>query len=250
MTGRWLPGPDPGPDAEVRLFCLPYAGGGAGAFRGWARLAPPHVAVCPVELPGRGTRLAEPAHRRLSLLVRALAAGLAPALDRPYALFGHSLGALLACELTRVFAADGRPPVHLFVSGAAAPAVPRTRPAVHAAPDEDVLAELRSLNGTPPELLADEELMGLMLPTLRADFAVLETYEHRPGPPLPVPITAFGGSADPAVPPAALTGWRRESAVGARVHVLPGDHFFLHDAAAEVAAAVAGALGPARAALR
>jgi medium-chain acyl-[acyl-carrier-protein] hydrolase len=139
--------------------------------------------------------------------------------------------------------------VHLFVSGAASPAAPRTRPAVHAASDEDVIRELRSLNGTPPELLADEELMDLLLPTLRADFAVLETYEHRPGPPLPVPITAFGGSADPDVPPSALAGWRRESAVGTRVQVFPGDHF-LHGAAAEVVAAVAGTLGPARAALR
>ncbi|WP_326594995.1 thioesterase II family protein [Streptomyces sp. NBC_01803] len=245
MDNAWLAWREPAEQTGFRLFCLPYAGGGASAYRAWGDLASGRIQVCPLEVPGRGRRLAETPFNRLRPLVGALADALRAHLDRPFAIFGHSMGGLLAFELTRTLRRRGWPlPEHLFVSGAAPPDVPRTRPPVHAASDEEVKAELRRLGGTPGELLDDDEVMELMLPTLRADFSVLETYEYRAEPPLPVPMTVFGGTADPLVAPAALHGWRRQAGAGSRLELLPGGHFFLHPAAADVVTTVSGTLCP------
>ncbi|MEU7176843.1 thioesterase II family protein [Streptomyces celluloflavus] len=243
MDGKWLTGPDAGRDAGARLFCLPYAGGGAAAYRDWPGLFPGGIQVCPVELPGRGRRLVETPYSRLRPLVAALADALRPAMDRPYALFGHSMGALVAYELTRALRDRGLPqPSHLIVSGAAAPGTRRARPVMHNATDDEMRDELRVLNGTPGELLENAELMELMLPTLRADFSVLETYVYREAPPLDVPLTVLGGTADPSVEISALQGWRDRTTAGSRLRLIAGDHFFLHSAAAEVIAAVRDAL--------
>ncbi|MFE2755826.1 thioesterase II family protein [Actinosynnema sp. NPDC059335] len=245
MNELWWHVPQRRPDAAFRLFCLPYAGGGAAAFREWSTRAPGHVEVRAVELPGRGRRLSEAPHTRVRPLVANLAEALLPALDRPFALFGHSMGALVAFELTRRLRSLGQPmPRRLFVSGASAPSVPRTRPVLHAASDADLVRELRLLNGTPPQLLTNDELMALTLPTLRADFSVLETYEHRPEAPLPVPITVFAGSDDPSVPYSSLPAWRTHSDRDVRLRVLPGDHFFVHSATAEILAEIGAALTP------
>ncbi|MFF4159226.1 thioesterase II family protein [Streptomyces sp. NPDC001678] len=239
MDGKWLTGQELRPEAEYRLFCLPYAGGSAAVYHKWRGAAPGRFQVCALELPGRGRRLTETPISRLRPMVKALADAIEGALDRPFALFGHSMGALLAFELTRTLRERGLPlPAHLFVSGAAAPGTPRRRPVVHSATDAELRQELRFLNGTPRELLENEELMALMLPTLRADFSVLETYEYRAQPPLPVPLTVFGGTADPSVPPTALHGWREHTTGSPRLQLFPGDHFFLHSAAPDVLAAI------------
>jgi len=244
---RWLAGLAPSPHAELRLFCLPYAGSGAVVYRDWPGVVPRHVQVCPVELPCRGTRFGEAAFTRLAPLVNALADALDGALDRPFALFGHSMGGLVAYELARTLRRRARPqPAHLLVSAAAAPGTAPAQPLVHCAAERDVKHRLRELNGTPRELLDNEELMAVMLPTIRADFAVLETYEYREEPPLPVPITVFGGTGDPVVPLSKLNGWRDHSAVGCRLRLFSGDHFFLHSAATEVIHAVTQILRPTR----
>ena len=233
------------PHAELRLFCLPYAGGSAVAFQSWKRLAPRQIEVHPLELPGRGTRGREAPLRRLAPLVRELANTVEASLDRPYALFGHSLGGLVAFELARDLRARGCPaPEHLFVSATAAPGTPRTWPLIHCAPDAAVKQELRVLGGTPPELLDNDELMELVLPVLRADFSVIETYEYREEPPLAVPITVFGGRSDPVVTPASLAGWRQHSSAACRLRLFPGGHFFVHSATADLVATVAGLLRP------
>jgi surfactin synthase thioesterase subunit len=241
----WLAGRDPDPGAAVRLFCLPYAGGNASAYHGWRDVAPEHINVCTVEFPGRGSRLGEDPFIRLAPLVRTLADALLPILDRPFALFGHSLGGLIAFELVRLLRRRGGPlPAHLFISATRAPTTPSPLPAVRDASLAEMKDYLRTINGTPDAILQDDELMGLLLPVLRADFSVLETYEYRDEPPLRVPLTLFAGAADPVVPLSALAGWRRQSRGYRRMHVFPGDHFFLHETGPELLATIAEALRP------
>jgi surfactin synthase thioesterase subunit len=209
-------------------------------YHRWRDLLPRQVQVYAVELPGRGTRLREEPYTRLTPLVRTLADAVADRLDRPFALFGHSMGALVVFELARAMRRRGLPmPEHLFVSAAAAPDARRAQPPLFNATDDEVKARLSQLNGTPRELLDNEELMTLMLPTLRADFSVLETYEYREEAPLPVPLTVFGGTADQATSPAALHGWRRHSEVSAQLRLFGGDHFYLNTATEELARAIA-----------
>lgn len=233
VAGRLLAQLDP--EAEIRLFCLPYAGGAAANYRHWRAMLPRRIDLCPVELPGRGRRIGEPPFIRLTSLVRALADGLEAAADRPFALFGHSMGGLLAFELTRLLRQRQlRQPDHLFVSAMAAPGIPPVRQPIHEAPDEVVKKYLRDINGTPPDLLHNNELMSIMLPTLRADFSVLETYQYRQEPKLSVPITVFGGQHDPVAPPESLTGWRTQSDSGCRIRLFPGDHFYLNHRGSEL----------------
>lgn len=248
MSGRWLANHETNPYAAFRLICLPYAGGAASVYRGWQDMAPSYVQVCPIELPGRGTRMLEKPFLRMTPLVRELAHSIDSISDRPFAIFGHSMGGLIAFELARALRRQGRRQAdHLFISATAAPGTPRTRPMIHGATIEDVKKELKALNGTPQVLLDNAELMNLMLPTLQADFSVLETYDYSDEPPLPVPMTVFGGSADSVVPAAALVGWRRQAGRGCRLQFFRGDHFFLHTAAAGLIEAICHALDQAAA---
>lgn len=197
-------------------------------FRTWSDALPADVEVCPVQLPGRGTRLMERPFTRLSPLVEALAQALAPLLDRPFAFFGHSLGALVSFELARQIRRQyGVHPVRLFVSAGQAPQIPHRVPPIHTLPDKEFLVELRRLNGTPSELLDHEELMDIMLPLLRADFALYETYVYSTEPPLDCPISAFGGLQDHRVSKSDLEAWRAQTSGPFSLQIFPGDHFFL-----------------------
>ncbi|MFE7409388.1 thioesterase II family protein [Streptomyces laurentii] len=232
-------------ESGIRLFCLPYAGGSASAYRAWSGLAPDRVRVHPLELPGRGTRWGETPVARMPLMTESLADALAEHLDRPYGLFGHSMGALIAFELTRTLRAKGLPlPRHLFVSGSNAPDLPRTRRPIHTAPDTEVVEELRFLGGTPAELLEDPALMKLVLPALRADFSLLETYRYQAQSPLPMPMIVFGGDRDPLVKSGQLHRWLRQTSAAGRLEILPGEHFFLHSAAAKMLTTIAEDLAP------
>ena len=222
------------PRARLRLFCLPFAGGGAGVFRDWASELPDHVEVCAVRLPGRERRFHEPAFDRVDPLVAAVLEGIAPLLDRPFALFGHSMGALVAFELTRRLRALDLEPSAFFASACRAPHFPMREQMRHRLPEDRLVAELKSMNGTPPELLENEELMRLVLPTLRSDFAVVETFEFRPQPPFGCPLVVFGGKDDPEVSRDHLEGWSRYAGGGFRLHLMPGDHFFINSARARL----------------
>jgi len=225
----WITCPFPNPQASLRLFCFPYAGGGALSFRGWGTQLPPGVEVRPIELPGRGMRLKEAPFTRLVPLVEAVVEALLPYLDKPFAFFGHSMGALISFEVARRLRRDqALNPVHLFVSGRRAPQWPDPDPPIHALPEAEFLGELRRLNGTPEAVLANRELMQLLLPVLRADFAVLETYCYEPASPLECPIAAFGGLQDPEVACEMLEAWRQQTRSDFSLQMLPGDHFFLH----------------------
>lgn len=227
----WVAAPRAAGAAKLRLFCFPYSGAPATAFFPWAEVMPDSVHVCPVQLPGHGSRLGEPLVDRLNPLVERVAEGLAPAFDRPFAFFGHSMGALVAFELARRLRRDGKPqPVHLFVSGHGAARLPDRNPPLHPLPEGEFVARVRELNGTPDQVLEHPELRQIVVPILRADFAVCETYEYHADTPLACGITALGGLGDPYVTRADLDGWREETSGPFSVRVFPGDHFYLNTA--------------------
>ena len=224
----WTVVPKPSIDPSVRLFCFPYAGGSATIYRSWADVFPPAIEVHCVQLPGREWRLKEPPFDHLEPLV----AELIDVVDgsTPYALFGHSLGALIAFELARALRREGRPgPARLLVSAHRAPQLPREEPDIHDADDEVFAAGLKTLRGTPEELLANEELMELLLPILRADFAIAETYDYYDEPPLSCAITAFGGLADHVTTREKLEPWRAQTSGDFVLRMIPGGHFFVNE---------------------
>lgn len=224
---RWIVTRPGSGAARMRLFCFPYAGGGASIFRRWT--TPPDVEICAVQLPGREDRFTEPPSRAVTDLIPQLAEALQPFLDRPYAFFGHSMGAIIAFELASQLAREHRAPAHLFVSGRRAPHLPARKPPLHTLPDAEFERELGALNGTPRAVLDDRELMALMAPILRADFTLCETYGLRAREPIDVPIDVFGGTADPETTPSELEGWREHTRVFGGVRLFPGDHFYLQD---------------------
>ena len=229
-TNPWLAYVKPRPEARLRLFCFPYAGGAASIYRTWPDELPPEIEVCPVQLPGREGRIRQAAFTNMDDLVAAAAEGLAAELDRgPHAFFGHSMGALIGYELARRRRRAGRPgPRHLIVSARSAPTVPDREEPIYDLPTERFRERLRELNGTPAEVLEHPELMELVEPLLRADFEVNETYEHHPGEPLSCPLTALGGLRDEEVPREDLEKWEELTTGPFRLHMLPGDHFFLN----------------------
>lgn len=228
----WLPGMDVrSGEPTLRLICLPYAGGGASIYRAWAQRLSPAIDVCPVQLPGRENRLREAPWTSLPLLIDALAVALEPLLHRPWALFGHSVGALIAFELARRLARDGRSPGALLVSAFPAPPLPSRVSPLHRLTDDDLVSALRQIDGVSGGVLDSPALRDAFLRALRADIALAETYVYRAEQPLTCPITAFGGEQDRQVSPQALAGWGRHTRGPFAVRWLPEDHFFLNDPA-------------------
>jgi medium-chain acyl-[acyl-carrier-protein] hydrolase len=212
--------------ARVRLFCLPHAGAGATAYRAWASGLPPHIGACPIQPPGRETRLRERPFESVGPLVAELADELTGMLDRPYAVLGHSVGALVAFELLReIRARGGSAPVHLFVAGRPAPQLPYVHPELRGMTVDQLADLLSELGGTQPEVLGDRALLAAIAPVFRADFAVNETYRYRAQAPLDVPITALGATDDPRADRAQLTAWAAQTTREFRTHLLDGGHF-------------------------
>jgi medium-chain acyl-[acyl-carrier-protein] hydrolase len=214
---------------RMRLFCFPYAGGGAQIYRNYAEALPNDIEVCAIQLPGRERRFQEPSLESVDAIVEQLAPVMAEQTDLPYAMFGHSLGALVGFELVRRLRSEGRQlPVRLFVSGHRAPHLPDPDPPIRHLPDDAFIEELRELNGTPQAVFDSPELLELVLPILRADFTAAETYTYRSDHPLPCSITALGGASDEMVTREALQGWKDHAGGGFEYYVLEGDHFFIH----------------------
>jgi medium-chain acyl-[acyl-carrier-protein] hydrolase len=234
-TPRWLIGFKEKPDTLIRLFCFPYAGGSAANFRSWQDAFPSQFQALPVQLPGRGERLSQPAFKQLPDMIQALGPALLPYFDKPFVFFGHSMGGLISFELTRWLRRTGNPmPAQLFISGRQAPHVPNEELPSFDLPEPEFIEHLRELNGTPPEVLEHPELMQLLIPLLRADFSVSETYQYHAEPPLNCPITIFGGVGDVEVPREKLDPWRDHTTASFSLHMFPGDHFFIHTAQRDV----------------
>lgn len=234
----------PAPAARVRLYCFAYAGGSAASFLDWPAAMHPDVEVCAIQMPGRGSRFKEAPITSVPELVAALGQALAPTDALPTVFFGHSLGALVAFELARHWARQGLAAPHgLIVSGSRAPAM-RHDPSrkLHLLDDEALIAALGDYNGTPPELLAHTQLMELLLPTIRADFALAERYVYAEAP-LDLPIAVFSGRSDEFITEVQVEGWRRETRGPCDVHWFDGDHFFIHPLRDAVIATVERQLG-------
>ena len=242
MAAAWLGRPG-APDAGLLLLCLSHAGGGGSFFRPWQAELAPEIDVRAVQLPGREARLREPAYRWMPDLLGPLLDGLAPHLDRPYAVFGHSMGAAIGFELARRAVARGLPsPVRLLVSSRRAPHLPARRRPYHDLDDDSFLRLVFELGGTPGEVGQQRELLQLFLPTMRADFVLNDTYEPLPGPRLSCPISAFVGDSDAEASPAEMAGWAQATTGPCSARVFRGGHFYLKERQSEVLAAVAEAL--------
>jgi len=229
---------------RLRLFCFPYAGGGASIFRPWPDALPSEVEICGIQLPGREYRLSEgPAYTRLAPLVQALAGAIYPYLDRPFAFYGHSMGALVSFELARQLRRTyDRHPVCMYLAAFRAPQLPNPNVKIYHLPSEVFKVVLRA-DGVPERLLQNEELMQVMLPTLRADFELCDTYEYREEPPLDCPFLVFGGLEDVRVSAADLEAWTIHSSATCCLSMLPGSHFFLHTAQDLLLTAISQDLG-------
>ncbi len=244
IESKWFVRYHTRPEARMRLFCFAFAGGSASAFREWHKLLPDWVDVCAVQYPGRETRWGEPAIPDADVLADEIVTGMAPAFgDLPFAFFGHSLGAMMSFEVARRLRdAGGAEPVKLLLSGRRAPPFAPHPPILHPLTDAEFAREMGTLNGTPPEVLANRELMALLFPMLRADFRLDETYVFRAGEPLWQDFSIFGGAGDFKVPEGQLRSWAEHTTGASRFQRFAGDHFYLKDTRSAMFEALRGEL--------
>jgi surfactin synthase thioesterase subunit len=239
----WLRCPDPRPWATTRLVCFPHAGGSAVAYRGWGKEASPALEVHAVQYPGRADRIREPVMADARQAARLIAAALGPLTDRPLALFGHSMGAMLAYETALLLQSRGVPPVHVFLSGAPALHLWDDRDNPADRDDEGLVAHLIELGGTDAGPLADPELRELVLPYIRADYRMIGNYRFRPEPRLKAPVTGLAGDADPHGRVEKVARWAELTDGPFDLKVFPGDHFYLNEQQSELLAQIHQALG-------
>ena len=239
VASAWIRQFHPAPDSAVRLVCLPHAGGSASFYFPLSQALSDRLDVMAIQYPGRQDRRREPCIEDIGDLARAIAAELEPRLDRPMALFGHSMGATLAFEVTRVLERTYHfTPAHVFVSGRRAPSVHREE-TVHLRGDDGILREMLALQGTDAGVLADEELLRMALPALRGDYRAIETYRAEPGAVVTAPVTALTGDSDPRVSIGDAEAWRPHTEGRFDLRVFTGGHFFLAQHQKEITGLVA-----------
>jgi pyochelin biosynthetic protein PchC len=239
----WLRYYRPRPSARRRLICFPYASGNATFYRGWATQLPPDIEVVAIQYPGRLDRIAEPCVPDMDTMVDLVIRALERLPEREYALFGHSMGAAVAYEVAyRLEHRYGTPPQRLFLSGRPAPKHHRTG-IKHQGSDDLLWDELRRLGGTTDAVLEHPELRATLMPALRGDYRLIETYRPTVGLPLTVPLTALTGDHDPEAPIHEVADWQRYTTGPFDLQVMPGDHFYLVSQQDAVLARVADGLG-------
>lgn len=225
---KWIQIPRHRPQATHRLICLPPAGGGASLYRNWPARLPDCVEVLAVQLPGREARLAEPPLERMGPLVENIIGALEPCLDMPFTLFGFSMGARVALALTHAMLArpDGHRPAALHVAASPAPVLGVRVPGWDGT-DADLAAYLREMGGTPLEVLGTAELLSLVLPILRADLTVVATHHYGERSPVPIPLTAYAGTADTYAGPDRTRPWSQETTTFRGLYTFDAGHFFI-----------------------
>ena len=225
------------------MFCLPYAGGGASVFNSWSNSFPDSIEIQAVQLPGRESRYNEPMFTDIQQTVEALADSIKPSLDRPYALFGYSMGALVAFELIRELRRRGEPlPIQLFLAAMRAPQTPPFCPSLSDLPNDSFLEQMRHYYDPPQDAWNLPELLKVILPTLRTDMKMCDDYSHTLEPPLECPIHAFAGQDDRSSPPAAVREWRQHTTEDFNMDVFDGTHFFINTALDDLQRAVVSRL--------
>lgn len=224
-----------------RLFCMPYAGAGVAPYRLWSRSLPDDIEVLALQLPGREARMREAPLRSIAAMVDEVRPAVEALSDLPYAIFGHSMGALVAFELAAdLERRDTRPPSHLFVSARRSPEEPEPRPPIHELPELEFLDEMQARYGAVPDAIrAERELLDLLLPVVRADIGAVETYVMSPGTVVTCPVDVYGGVHDTHPFPAQLPRWERVAGRPVRVRLFEGDHFFVNTRREEVTADIA-----------
>ena len=234
-TNPWFPTRQPNPNARLRVFCFPFAGGGASVYNGWGAALPAGVELVSVQLPGRERRIMEKPFRQIPSLLDALEPVLAPLLDKPFVFFGYSMGTRVALALTQRWQSRGAPlPLGMVVAAAGAPH--RARESRDELDDAAFIELLRKYEGTPAEVFAHKELLEMVMPMLRADFSIADSV--LPALPVRCPITAFGSHTDSHVPMPELERWSELTTSDFRSRHFPGTHFFLRTAREQLLAAL------------
>ena len=236
----WIVCPEKKDAAAKRLFCFPFAGRGASAYRTWIEETGADLELCLIQYPGRENRLRERPFTRVGALVSALADGISDWLDRPFAFYGHSLGGKIAFETLRELRRRGvRLPSTLFVGASQGPRLAPMFPLLNALPENEFVEAIQNRYGAVPrQILADPELRALLIPSVRADIELLETYVYAEEPPLDCDILAFGGKADPTIDRSELEAWQQETRGGFALKILDAGHFFLQPARRELLGAI------------
>jgi medium-chain acyl-[acyl-carrier-protein] hydrolase len=235
---KWFPTYNADAETKFLLFCFPYSGGGSMAFGGWRRQFPSEIGVYPVVYPGREGHWREPCRKHLADMIDELKGEIRPLLTKPFAFFGHSLGALIAFELARALQNEGKDAALLFVSAHRPPRAPLARAPVHLLEEHLFIEKIMEYGGTPPALFADPELKKVYLPILQADFTVWETYRYAPHRLLQCPIYVFGGLEDSTVDKENLISWQEETENQCHLQLFEGGHFFLKDSQGALIATV------------
>lgn len=235
---RWYALCKPRAESELRLLCLPYSGGGAIIFKGWAEALPEGVEVCPVELPGHGTRRSERPVSDLKVLIESMADGLAPLLGPPgppFVIFGISMGGLVGFELARELRRRGKEPAALLVASQNAPRMVFRRNRSGTAPKRHLLSEekfrtmLRRSGRIPKAVIDNSRLMRIFGPVMIADYTLVDAYKHEPEEPLGCPIHLFVGNEDSTLGEEDVSGWHAETLGSFAIHRFPGGHFFFEN---------------------
>jgi len=230
MYNPWIPGRREGREkAGFRLFCFAHAGGGSSFFGKWKTEFGPEIEICPILIPGRESRITEEPYRRIDDIIDPLMCALSPEMNLPFALFGHSMGSILAFEVARRATEKGLPLKTLMVSGRRAPHLRMRRRPLHLLQGEEFLKAIKTLNGTPDDVFNNDELMKFFLPSLRADIELNETYAPLTGKLLSCEVMAYMGEADSEVNPSELIAWRELTSGNFKHHILSGDHFYLQE---------------------